>query len=108
MVATDLLESYGFAVAELPVDVQATLRDVLPRAASVINPVDVLGDAHADRYEKALDAVIDEPTVDAVIVLLTPQEMTEIKETSEIIARYVHTHEKPVVCAFIGDAHVAE
>ena len=58
----------------------------LPAAASVGNPMDVLGDADPDRYVMAVEAAQDDPDVDAIIVILTPQAMTQPAETARAIA----------------------
>ena len=65
----------------------AALRENLPAAASVGNPIDVLGDADPERYVEALDAAQDDDSVDAIIVLLTPQAMTRPADTARAIAR---------------------
>ena len=56
----------------------AKLKEALPETANVKNPVDVIGDARADRYNAAVDAVLDDPNVDQALVILTPQSMTDI------------------------------
>jgi len=82
VISTDLLEEYWLIAATFSDDVQEKLQAVLPSAASVKDPVDVLWDALADRYEHALEIVLqDTQDVDAVLVLLTPQLMTEVTKT---------------------------
>ena len=61
------------------------LRDALPAAASVLNPVDVLGDALAERYQLTLEAVLGDPNVGGVLVILTPQVMTQVEETARTV-----------------------
>ncbi|USN55104.1 MAG: hypothetical protein H6765_00330 [Candidatus Peribacteria bacterium] len=61
----------------------------------------------ADRYRDAIQAVVeDEADVDMILVILTPQVMTEIEETAQVIAELSKTHRLPIVCAFIGEEHV--
>lgn len=108
MITTDLIEEAGMQVASMSAGTKQRLQAVLPRAASVINPIDVLGDAHADRYQQALEAIAQEPEIDAVIVLLTPQVMTQIQETAAVVSNFVKTYKKPVICSFIGHEHVHE
>ncbi|MHC5198613.1 MAG: acetate--CoA ligase family protein, partial [Planctomycetota bacterium] len=87
----------------------AKLAEGLPAAANIHNPVDVLGDALADRYEFALDIVLDDPNVDAVLVLLTPQAMTESAATAEAMTRILSKkNKKPVFGSFLGANEVAE
>ena len=73
-------------VASLHPDTADGLREKLPAAASVGNPIDVLGDADPERYAMAVEAAQADPSVDAVIVILTPQAMTQPAETARAIA----------------------
>jgi acetate---CoA ligase (ADP-forming) len=66
------------------------------------NPVDVIGDAAADRYENAISAVMKDDGVDACLVILTPQSMTEVLGTAEAIVKICRSSHKPVVCCFMG------
>ena len=83
----------------------AALREKLPAAASVGNPIDVLGDADPERYGEALDAAQDDDSVDAIIVLLTPQAMTRPADTARTIARRLRGT-KPVLASFMGGLDV--
>jgi acetyltransferase len=78
----------------------------LPGAASAVNPVDVLGDALADRYEHSLQLVLADPGVDAVIVIVTPQAMTQIDETATVVGRLAEESTKPVLGCFMGEARI--
>ncbi len=107
IMAADAVERYGLTFAELSEKTIHKLRSRLPAAANVLNPIDVLGDALADRYEFALDVAIDGPNVDAVIVLLTPQAMTEPVATAEAIVRIAKQKpQKPVLASFLGVSKV--
>lgn len=106
VITTDALAEHGLSVATLSAKTQAILHQTLPRAANVHNPVDVLGDALADRYETALKAVLLEKKVDAVIIILTPQVMTQIEKTAKIIGRLSKIYKKPIVCSFMGGSAV--
>jgi acyl-CoA synthetase (NDP forming) len=68
--------------------------------------VDVLGDARADRYRFALETVARDPNVDGILVLLTPQAMTEIDATAEVICKLADQIDKPVLGCFMGEARV--
>jgi acetyltransferase len=74
----------------------------LPLTANLKNPVDVIGDAPADRYEKALAAVINDEGVDGALVLLTPQSMTNALGTAEAIVRIARRSNKPIISCFMG------
>ncbi len=83
------------------------LLEKLPRSAGIINPVDVLGDALADRYQDAMDIVLQKDNVHALIVILTPQIMTQIDKTAEIIGQMGEKYHKPILCSFIGGQNIS-
>ena len=80
------IEREGLTFPSLDDATEAVLGDGLPPAANIHNPIDVLGDALADRYEFAVETVLEDPNVDTVLVLLTPQAMTECEATAAGIA----------------------
>jgi len=103
IMAADAIEQQGLTFARLTNKTIEKLSSGLPAAANLYNPVDVLGDALADRYEFALDAVLDDPHVDTVLILLTPQAMTEPAATAEAIVRIARKKpQKPVLTCFLG------
>ena len=107
IMAADAIEQKGLVFAKLTDETKKKLAEKLPAAANVHNPVDVLGDALADRYEYAFDVVLDDPNVDAAIVLLTPQAMTQSKETAEALVKVCSKKKnKPVLACFLGAAKV--
>jgi acetyltransferase len=109
IMAADAIEERGLTFAKLSDETKKKLAANLPAAANVHNPVDVLGDALADRYEFALDVVLDDSNVNSVIVLLTPQAMTQAKETAAAVVRIAAKKKgKPVLACFLGAAKVAE
>ncbi len=108
IMAADAIEREGLKFAKLTDETIEKLKTKLPPAANFYNPVDVLGDALADRYEFALDVLLDDPNVDTVLVLLTPQAMTESQGTAEAIARVTRAKpDKPVLACFMGASKVA-
>lgn len=102
ILATDACERKGLELASFTPATIAKLRDYLPRAANVYNPIDVIGDAQADRYEVAVEAALADPNVDSLLVLLTPQAMTEIDETAMATVRAGQNGSKPVLASFMG------
>ncbi|MFQ6111799.1 MAG: acetate--CoA ligase family protein, partial [Nitrospinota bacterium] len=88
IMASDACERLNLPMASFEKATVEELAKHLPPVANLYNPVDVIGDARADRYERALDAVLADPGVDGVLVLLTPQEMTEVERTAEVIGRF--------------------
>lgn len=106
ILATDALERAGLKLARFEPERIRALEQFLPDAASAANPVDVLGDARADRYKFALEQVVSDPHVDGVLVILTPQAMTEIIETAEAVAEIASHVDIPLLACFMGEARV--
>ncbi len=102
IIASDALERSGLLLASLSDRTATALREGLPEAASVYNPVDVLGDAGPDRYRLAVSRVLPDPGVDALLVILTPQAMTEVEETARVVAEEARGSEKTVFAVFMG------
>ena len=109
IMAADAIERQGLTFAALARDTIDVLAAELPAAANVHNPIDVLGDALADRYELALDAALADENVNAALVVLTPQAMTECAATAEAVVRATAKRpDKPVLACFLGARAVAE
>ena len=108
VLATDALSECGVVMRDLSLELKNEMRSFFPPAASVNNPIDVLGDAHADRYEKALDCALRDDSVQAVCIILTPQTMTEVTKTAQIIAEKSQTTRKIILPVFMGDELVHE
>jgi acetate---CoA ligase (ADP-forming) len=106
ILATDALERAGLSLARFEWETMHALEQYLPDAASAANPVDVLGDARADRYRFALEKVAADPNVDGLLVVLTPQAMTEIAETARATCELARTLDKPVLACFMGEARI--
>lgn len=107
ILATDALEHADMEIARLSSETTQALTDYLPGAASVGNPVDVLGDALADRYERAIELTLNDSNVDGLIVIVTPQAMTEIEKTAHAVGRMAQASDKPVLGCFMGEARIA-
>ncbi len=110
ILVTDNIENAGnLEIAALTAETTATLREKLPSVASVGNPIDVVGDAGADRYQVALEPVLNDPQVDSVIVVVSPQSMTEPMPTALAVADAVKkSADKPVLTCWMGGAMVAD
>jgi acetate---CoA ligase (ADP-forming) len=106
ILATDALERSGLTLARFELQTIHALEQYLPDAASAANPVDVLGDARADRYQFALERVSHDPNVDGIMVLLTPQAMTEIDNTAKAIGSLAQNIDLPVLGCFMGEARI--
>ena len=105
IMAADAVELSGLEVTALATSTATALAKKLPAAASVGNPIDVLGDADPERYADALNAAQDDDSVDAIIVILTPQAMTNPLETARAIQTNTR-NEKPILVSFMGGADV--
>ena len=103
VLATDAAVQNGLTLATFDPKTVALLKSVLPPAGNCHNPVDILGDALADRYEQALNMVAQDAGVDMLLIILTPQTMTEDEKTATAIAKLHKQHPKlPIVTVFSG------
>ncbi len=108
IMTTDAIIRRGLEMATLSDSTREALQATLPPAAAVGNPVDVLGDAHEDRYRQAIEAVLEDPNVDGVIVVLTPQAMTKITETARAVIDAEEVSDKTILATFMGVVDVSE
>jgi len=103
IVATDACEKAGIELASIGPDLIERLRQVLPPAAALHNPIDVLGDADPDRYCKVLDIVLKYPEINSVLVIATPQATTRPSELADKLVNIVNRFGKKIVLvAFLG------
>ena len=108
VITTDLIDGSGLELVELAPETISKLKKVLPDEAALHNPVDIIGDARADRYEVALKILLEVPEIDQILVLLTPQRTTEISETAAVIQKYFHKTDKCLIASFVGGKRTAE
>ncbi len=109
VIAADEIFTKKIIPAVLEKNTIGLLRKELPEFASIKNPLDILGDANASRYKKALNIVLSDKQVSSVLVLLTPQSMTQIKETAEVIGQLKEKYpSKLITTCFLGGAEVAK
>lgn len=102
IMAADACERAGLQLASFQTATLKALREALPAAASVLNPVDLLGDAPAVHYRLALQRVLNDSNVGGVIVILTPQVMTQVEETARIVGEQSQNSAKPILGCFMG------
>jgi len=107
IIATDMTEMSGLKLARFSPETDAILRKYLPPTANFNNPVDVIGDASSDRYHHALEAVINDDGVDGVLMILTPQSMTDAIGTAKAIVAIYRNTSKPIICCFMGVVDVS-
>ena len=108
VLATDAAMKHGAQMATLSEKTVARLTSFLPQAWSHSNPVDILGDADPERYQKAVDAVLEDKQVDGVLVILTPQDMTDPTKTAENLKKFVQVSQKPMLASWMGGESVAQ
>jgi acetyltransferase len=108
VMATDRAVDLNVQLAELGPQTVARLNEVLPASWSHGNPVDIIGDAPADRYHHAVDACLHDPGVDGVLVMLTPQAMSRPTEAADAVIDVAKGCSKPVITCWMGEAQVAD
>jgi acetyltransferase len=108
VLATDLLVAEGGAIATLSEQSLQKLNKALPSHWSRNNPIDVLGDADAVRYEKAIEIVSSDPNNDGILAIVTPQAMTDATAIAKGLERFKKLAGKPVLASWMGASEVAE
>jgi acetate---CoA ligase (ADP-forming) len=102
VLASDTVIEEGMTLAKFDTKTEESLRAILPEAASSHNPVDVLGDAPMKRYQDALTLIASDTNVDMILVIVTPQSMTEATETAQALLDFQKTSELPIAAVFAG------
>lgn len=109
ILATDAAEKVALQLPALSKKIDDALKKQLPSAASTHNPIDVLGDAQADRYIAALEACGDDPNIDGIALLLTPQAMTPANDVAKAAGTFRTKHPlMPLVAGFLGSENVQD
>ncbi|MCY3410258.1 MAG: acetate--CoA ligase family protein [Candidatus Heimdallarchaeota archaeon] len=103
IIATDASEFAGLELANLSTSSMDELRKVLPPAASVYNPIDVLGTGMAKEYDESMKIAMADDNVDMILIIMTPQGMTEpVKTAQAIISNHKKYPTKPIAAAYMG------
>jgi acetyltransferase len=102
VMAVDALMLSGGQLAPLAPETLAALNAALPPFWSHANPIDLLGDAGPERYRIAVEACVKDPTVQGLLILLTPQAMTDPTETARLVAPAGRDAGKPVLACWMG------
>ncbi len=108
IIAADTAERLKVQLPHMSRESIALMAARLPPNASLFNPVDVIGDATTDRYAAVLEAAAGDPYVDGILVILTPQAMTDAEGTAEAVVRTACSTDKPVIASFMGEARVRQ
>ncbi|MEO8287665.1 MAG: bifunctional acetate--CoA ligase family protein/GNAT family N-acetyltransferase [Chloroflexota bacterium] len=106
VLATDALITGGGELAQLSPETMKALDAILPSAWSHNNPVDILGDASPQRYAEALSIAAEDPNSDGLMVILTPQAMTDPTATADQLRPYAKIAGKPVVASWMGGEEI--
>ncbi|MFZ5483449.1 MAG: GNAT family N-acetyltransferase [Pseudomonadota bacterium] len=106
VMATDRAVDLGVRIAELAPQTLERLNAALPFNWSHGNPIDVIGDAGAERYQAAVEACLADRGVDGVLVMLTPQAMTKPTEVAEAVIQAAKSSDKPVLTCWMGEDQV--
>ena len=102
VISADGVEKNNLKLALLGKNTISVLKKNLPLTAGINNPVDVIGDARADRYKIALKTLLNDKNVGGVIFILTPQRVTEISKTADDLIKLSKNANKPVLPSFVG------
>jgi acetyltransferase len=108
VIATDALIGGGGELSAISPATMDALNAVLPPVWSHNNPIDIIGDAPPERYAQALEVAAADPETDGLLVILTPQAMTDPTATARALVRHATIEGKPVLASWMGGAEVAE
>ncbi len=107
VIATDALIQTGGKLTQLEKTTFEKLNALLPEHWSRNNPVDILGDASADQYAKTIEIISKDKNTDGILVILTPQDMTDPTETARKVIEYANLEGKPILASWMGAHSVA-
>jgi acetyltransferase len=106
--AADALEMENMRLSELKAETIEELNDILPPAASVVNPVDMLASATPEQYARCLHILLADTGVDSVMVILPPPPMFTAGTVAKALIPVIHHAEKPVILALMGERLIQE
>ena len=105
VMAADAVSDYNLSLAKLSKETIDTLHEKLPKAAGVYNPIDILGDAPAERFTVALNAVLSDPAVNMLLIMMAPTDTIDIPSAAKAVAEF-RDIEIPIVAAMVGGEEV--
>ncbi len=106
ILAADACDKSDLHLIPLYKDIVDELRTFLPPVASFYNPIDILGDSGADRYEKALNTVLKDERINGVMVLLTPTAVVDVDATAMAVVNVSKLIDRPILTSFMGKKSV--
>lgn len=108
IIAADASDRSDLMIGSLDKETVDALREILPPMAAFYNPIDIIGDATAERYRQTLEIVLRDKQVDAVLVLLSPTAMVDVPDTARAIVELSKSSPKPIFASFMGEMRVRE
>jgi len=108
VIATDYLIENGGEIAKLSKETIEKLSKFLPEDWSHANPVDILGDATPEQYRKALEIVMEDNNADGILIILTPQAMTNPSEVARQISDMSNRSRKAIFTSWMGEHDIRE
>ena len=108
VMAADFIETHGMTLAEFSESTHEKLRALLPPAASLVNPVDMLSSASPHEYANSLQILLDDPSVDGVLLVLPPPPMYSTESVADSLIPLIQNSKKPVTIALMGSNLVRE
>ncbi|HOZ53273.1 MAG TPA: acetate--CoA ligase family protein [bacterium] len=109
VLATDEVSLQNMPLANFSGETKNNLKKYLPVFANIKNPLDILGDAGPDRYVQSLRAILKDKSVSSILILLTPQSMTQVEATAEMIGKIKSEYQKKnIVTCFMGGVEIAK
>ena len=107
IIATDKASEEKLMLSSFDSATTGKLREILPPAASVYNPIDIVGDADSRRYSQVIELLSQAEGVDGMVIILTPQANTQIEDTAKVVANFSYTSPKTVITSFMGEERIA-
>ena len=108
VLTADAFSKKSLELSDIPTEAQKKMRAFLPEESSLANPIDLLGDAGAERYRKALDIISRQDEIGSIICVLTPQDQTPVEEIAKEIVKLKDKTEKTIVTVFLGGERIRE
>ena len=106
ILAADASDRSSLHLAPIRKETADRLREFLPPTASVYNPIDIIGDASHERYEKTLKVILNDDLIQAVLILLTPTAAVDAQAVARAIVGLAKDADKPIMTAFMGEKRV--
>jgi len=107
VLAVDSLIMRGGKLADISSDAMEKFNQILPPQWSHNNPVDILGDASPERYAQSLEVAAGDENSDGLLVILTPQAMTDPTATAEALKDYAQSYDKPILASWSGGQDIS-